>query len=530
MQGPAPGGRALLERIALHQTRLRTPGLALDPNGVAIGAKGLVLLPTLERLVAFLSIYTRDRSLADLVGGASSRGEALEIAFVRSRLGTREVVVVLPAASTTLLDVVADVARLAGGITFTGGGRYYVQYRDRSAPFGYDVVELLRIEDGTDLALHHVSFTQTYARERPIDLATLVARLEPKRDPTVTAASARPLWLSVEAGVAAALVEYLTRSGIDADVGVVELPPASSFDDAPRRVTLFRVPELPMRLEQLVARTPGIRAFAPAGVGVAVQIGHRHPIHLAALPVFPPDGLALLPAAVAGEVRAPLLVERLPQMAPVASLVDLHLSAGPLARAEPSQDSLHLSLPLELAPSVAGARKVTASILPLAHAPLLRRLAYALSPAALGAATLARLRRKGSDGAVEELIVLRIADGVDAIPLGSFFSERAPGMFVLAGHDVVPACPPAHLAAAIGASPTMLVFVWRQPGDAPATVRAIALPTDAFVPLASALVEPESWGALMPVEVVELARAELEEKLGDVAMGDLGLAPLRGAL
>ena len=45
-----------LERIALHQTRLRTPGLALDPSGVALGARGLVLLPTIERLVAFLSI------------------------------------------------------------------------------------------------------------------------------------------------------------------------------------------------------------------------------------------------------------------------------------------------------------------------------------------------------------------------------------------------------------------------------------------------------------------------------------------
>ena len=39
------GARAVLERIALHQTRLHTPGLGLDAKGVALGGQGLVLLP-----------------------------------------------------------------------------------------------------------------------------------------------------------------------------------------------------------------------------------------------------------------------------------------------------------------------------------------------------------------------------------------------------------------------------------------------------------------------------------------------------
>ena len=528
--------RPLLERIALHQTRLRTPGLALDPNGVAIGSKGLVLLPTIERLVAFLSIYTRDRSLADLVGATGAAGDKLEILVVQSKLGTREIVVLFPAPSTTLLDVVADVGRLAGGLTFTGSGRYYVQYRDRMAPFGYDVVELLRAEEGTDFALHHVSFTQTYARERPVDLAQLVVRLEPRRDPTVTASGARPLWLAVEPGVARPLVEYLARSSVEADVGVVELPPESSFDDQPRRVSLFRVPELPPRLERLVTATPGIRAFAPAGPGVVVEVGHKHPIHLAGLPVFPVDGMALLPAHDPGGARAPLVVERLPQMAPVASLVDVRLSTGDVPSAKPVQGAAQIALPLQLAPTVSGARQVTASMMPIEHAPLLRRLAYALPPSALEAASIARVRRR--DGAKKDapaepssdLLFVRIPSGVDAIPLGLFFSEHAPGLFVLAGNDVVPACPPAHLASSVGASATSNVFVWREPADAQGTIRALNVSSDAFVPLASALVEPESWGALMPAEVVELARAELEEKLGNVAMGDIGIAPLRGAV
>jgi len=513
-----------LERIALHQTRLRTPGLALDPSGVALGARGLVLLPTVERLVAFLSVYTRDRSFSDLLGERDVGAEGgLEVMVVRSPLKTREVVLSFPAASTTLLDVIADVARLAGGLTFTGSGRYFVQYRDKTAPFGYDVVDLLRVESGTDFALHHITFTQAYARERAIDLAQLVARLEPRRDPSVTATGARPLWLTAEQGVAPALVGYLARSGVEAEVGIVELPAESSFDPEPRRVTVIRVPELPARLERLVTRTPGIRAFVPAGTGVAVEVGHRHPIHLVGLPVFPADGLALLPATQPGQPRTPLVIDKLPQMALVSALVGVKLE-GNVVKASPARTPSGLAVNLQLAPSVAGARQVTASLVPIDRAPLLRRLAYALPTSALEAASIARVQA----GSLGELLLLRIPGGVDAIPLGSFFSERAPGLFVLSGHDLVPACAPSHLAQAIGASASSSVFVFREPGDPPATVRAFAISGQSFVPLASALVEPESWGALMPVEVVELAQAELDEPLGKIAMGDLGLAPMRG--
>jgi hypothetical protein len=515
---------ATLERIALHQTRLRTPGLSLDPSGVAIGARGLVLLPTIERLVAFLSIYTRDRSFGDLLGERDSAAEGgLEIAVVRSPLKTREVVVSFPAASTTLLDVIADVARLAGGLTFTGTGRYYVQFRDKTAPFGYDVVDLLRVEEGTDFALHHVTFTQAYARERAIDLPQLVARLEPRHDPNATALGARPLWVAAEPGIAPALIAYLARSAVDAEVGIVELAAESSFDDGPRRVAILRINDLPPRLERLVTRTPGIRGYLPAGPGVAVEVGHRHPINLTGLPVFAPHGLALLPGPHPGEARAPLVIDALPQMASVAALVGVKIE-GNVVRATPTRTPGGLTVPLQLAPSVAGARQVTASLVPMERAPLLRRLAYALPTSSLEAATLARVQA----GALGELLILRIPGGVDAIPLGAFFSERAPGLFVLAGHDLVPACAPSHLAQAIGASASSAVFVFREAGDPPASVRAFAIDSRAFVPLSAALVEPESWGALMPVEVVDLARAELDEPLGKIAMGELGIAPMRG--
>ena len=162
----------MLERVALHQTRLRTPGLGLDPKGVALGARGLVLLPGLERLVAFFSLYTRAGSLEDVLS-------TLEVQIVRSRLGAREVVVSFSADSSDRLDRVSEIARLAGGYTFTGTSRHFVQYRDAGAPFGYDAVELLSGSEleakaaqgaaGSVLLLYHQSFSQAYAVERVVD-------------------------------------------------------------------------------------------------------------------------------------------------------------------------------------------------------------------------------------------------------------------------------------------------------------------------------------------------------------------------
>src|SRR5436190_15750310 len=154
----------MLERIALHQTRLRTPGLGLEAKGVALGAKGLLLLPSIDRLVAFLAVYTRERSLEDLM-------PSLSIQLVRSKLGTRELVLSFAAESSDRMDRMAETARLVGGFTFTGTSRHYVQYRDAGAPFGYDAQQLLASEAA--IVLYHDKFSQAYDVDRAIDLRAL---------------------------------------------------------------------------------------------------------------------------------------------------------------------------------------------------------------------------------------------------------------------------------------------------------------------------------------------------------------------
>ena len=164
----------MLERIALHQTRLRTPGLGLEGKGVALGAKGLVLLPSIDRLVAWLSVYTREHSLEDLM-------PSLEIQIVRSKLGTREITLAFAAESSDRMDRVAETARLVGGFTFTGTSRHFVQYRDAAAPFGYDATQLISTDAA--LALYHDKFTQVYEVDKAIDLRALLLRLMPHVDP-----------------------------------------------------------------------------------------------------------------------------------------------------------------------------------------------------------------------------------------------------------------------------------------------------------------------------------------------------------
>src|SRR6476659_6004951 len=185
----------MLERIALHQTRLRPPGLGLEGKGVALGAKGLVLLPSLDRLVAWLSVYTRERSLEDLM-------PSLAIELVQSKLGTKELTLSFAAESSDRMDRVADTGRLVGGFTFTGTSRHFVQYRDAAAPFGYDAPQLLATD--APLALYHATFTQLYDAERAIDLRALLLRLMPQVDPTA-ADDAGARWLVAEQGLGPAL-------------------------------------------------------------------------------------------------------------------------------------------------------------------------------------------------------------------------------------------------------------------------------------------------------------------------------------
>jgi hypothetical protein len=486
----------VLERIALHQTRLHTPGLGLDAKGVALGSKGMVLVPTLDRLVALLAVYTRDRSLEDVM-------PSLDILVVKSRVGAHEVALEFAAESSDRMDRFADAARLVGGFTLTGTSRHFVQYRDAAAPFGYDAPSLVSTD--APLALYHDQFSQTYEVDRRIDLRSLLLRLMPRNEPATRLAQGARCVVA-EPGLGPALVHYFVRSGVEGEACVVEWPPESAFSDAPVRRWVMRVPELPDRMRSMVHDTPGLTCFVPAGPGVAVEAGFRHPIDLRACPLFDPAGLVLL----RGRGDEPWVVERLPAMGAFTSLsrIQVRRSVREVAVASATGEAEALSVPVQVLRTDAQWRNVTATWVPRAQLPLLRRLAYALPHA-----TIAKVRiALTAEGAF-----LRAPGGVEAIPLGTFFAEVHPSLYVVAGHEVVPAVAPDVLASAFGVQPGRVLFVG-------AGARSVAVDEAAFAPLEAALLEAPPWEGA----IAETIAVALEEPTLDLKTTSIGMIPLRG--
>ncbi len=483
---------AILERVAVHQTRLRVPGVGLDARGVALGARGLVLLPSLDRLVAFLAVYSRNQSLEPLI-------DSLRIEVVRSKLGTREVVLGFSAESSDRLDRVAEVARIAGGFAFTGTTRHYVQYRDQAAPFGYDALEITATD--APLALYHTTFSQVYEVERTVELSSLLLGLAPHPDPDAVVTGSR-IWLLAEPGLGPSLVHYFTRSQVDAEVAVAEWPPESSFDDAPVRRYLFLANQLPARMLPLLTSTPGIDVFDPAGPGVAVARGCTHPVTLRSVPVFDPQGLVLFRRG-----RGPLSIEQLPVLARLTSLqrADLTLErlAGPSGRPGPALD---VTVPVRLLPSTAARSGVGATFVPTEELGILRRATYVLGRETLTSTQVAITAR----GA---FLIGR--EGAEALPIGIFYRRFHPQVFVPTGLDIVPAVSPELLFAILGSPRDQLIFLHAD-GSALGVARA------AFAPLDEAVVQADQWA---PLPAEELTPA-LEAATPTVWLEPLGVRPL----
>jgi hypothetical protein len=485
----------VLERVALHQTRLRIPGVGLDARGVALGARGLVLFPSLDRLVAFIAVFTETQPLDALV-------DSLRIDVVRSKLNTRELTLSFDAGSGDRLDRVAEIARLTGGFAFTGTDRHFVQYRDGAAPFGYDVDEVNASD--ARLVLYHSSFSQTYEIERSISLAALLTRLAPHPDPSATLEEDEPLFLLAEQGVGHSVLSYLIRSSIGAQAGVIEWP-SSRLDDAPIRRWLFRVSRVPPRMVSLFTETPGVVAFLPTGRGVAVEFRYRHPVSLVGCPVFDAQGLVLF----RGRGEAAVVVPRLPVMANVESLSKISISresGDPAAGPVPTQTTL-LELPLRLVPAARGRTHNVAVLVAPEHYSLLRRLLYVLGPDML----------ENTRIAVTGMGALLLNErGVEMIPLGTFFRRVHEAVFIPAGMELLPAVDGQTVFTALGAPEDRRLFFRPEGG-------VVAVDTAWFVTLGSVLLRPEGWAPLEAVTFAELERQPIPsvwyESLGSRPLG-----------
>ena len=418
---------AYLERAALHQTRFRTPGVAPDTRGVVLGQKGALLFPSLDRVVAFFRAYGDDGSLDELL-------PSLSIRRVVTPLRTRELLVLLTAESSYRMDRVAAIARLAGGLVFTGTSRHFVKYRDAAAPLGYDVSELF--DQPADAIVYADSFRQVYTFERDIPFRELVLKLEPHRAPPGEKPSTSRLWVTAEVGIGHALVGYLFRWRVRARVALAEWPSESAFDDAPARAHVFELEEPPARVIELLRTLPGVHVFEPLGPTFGVELGFRHPIALESCQsLFASSGLTLFRGD--GKVT---IVDPVPPFAPVRSLVRSSLtmeSATNVRGGAPVAAELGaMLLDLRLAATNAPWRNVVATVVPVEQREWLAKLLYVLPPHTLEALRIAVTPRA---------YYLLDAAGIEGVPLGRFYGEVAPRIYVPAGMTLVPAVAPAVL-------------------------------------------------------------------------------------
>jgi hypothetical protein len=393
---------------------------------VVLGQRGLILFSSLDRLVAFLRAYSEEGSLDELV-------PSLQIRRLVTPLRTHELMLSAYAESSYRMDRLAGIARLTGGLVFTGTQRHFVKYRDAAAPLGYDVQQL--VDEPADLVLYHDSFRQTYSYERELSFRNLVLKLTPQRlAPSERTVPAR-LLATAELGVGHALISYLYRFRIAVVAAAVEWPPESAFEDRPRRRFLFKMSDVPERVVGLLGSLPGVHLFEPLGEGLGVELGYRHPVALeTCTSLFEKQSLYLFQGD--GEV---LQVDPLPPFAPLRSLV--RIDAGeleePAAVPEGSEASAAgLSLSLRLVPSQDPWRSVVASVIDKSQREWLARLLYALPGDALSSLRIAE---------TEDSFYLICATGIEGVPLGSFYREVATRIYIPAGFAIVPAVAPSVL-------------------------------------------------------------------------------------
>ena len=469
----------MLQRVALGQVRFNLPGLAVDGRGVVSGRQLAVRFGAIDRLVSFFRLLSAEQSLDDLQPG-------LRILQARASAGAREAIVVLPAGSAHLGETAARVARMAGGQTFTGNGKHFVQYRDARAPLGYDAATIA--QDAADLIFYGLEHTVSYSVESELPLQKLLLRLSLQRQHG-RARDVEPggvLYLTARRGLGPMLAEYFYRaqsappspapstggagptSGtppqpLRASAALCDGSPESAFQSG-TAFWLFRLESVPSRMMGLLSHTPGFELFVPAGSNVGVAYGYRHPIHLDACKMaFPGDRFFLFSPNEGG---ATVLFPS-PVFAAVDDLVRIR---APLPR-EPDPHAARpmprpdFSVPLRLEPFPDYQRHAVATLVPWSQGEWLRRLCYTLPATALRSYRLAALDRG----------ILVISGSVlDGIPFGTLLDFAAPDLLVPLGARLRPAVSPQVLAERTGATGGAIV-VFPGFGEAPFRVPADAI-------------------------------------------------------
>ncbi len=432
-----------LEHVAQGQTRFFTPGVAPDPRGILLGRFCLMTFPTLEGAVSWLRLYSSEASLDELMAG-------LTLSKCRTALGSREIVVQVPAVSSYAADRAARLCRLVGGAIYTGTAKHFVKFRDDRSPYGYDAVDIGAMPANTEFMVHGDEFAQGYVREGDLPFQRLLFRLSIRKLPgaqNLSPEDRADLYLAVAHGLADGIIRYLWRNRVEAEAGLFNPRSSSAFDDHARErgYMWIRAHGLPERILQLFLGTPGIDVFRPVGANAAVAVGYAHPIDLASCAsVFPPDTFHVFwPGDRVDVLPGPLALSDIGDLTRVDLSIERAKSTTDLGGSAPDP----IGVALKLAAAMGPPRRVVATLIETRHASRLKRILFALPPVSLRGHRVAMTDRG---------ILVISAENLDVIPLGQLLCELAPGLLVPLGMDIVPRVSPDVLSRALGHSGGMV--------------------------------------------------------------------------
>jgi hypothetical protein len=432
----------MLTRVTVGQVRFNLPGLYADARGVATGKELLLRFATLDRLVAFLRLWSAERSPDEI-------WSSLSILYARPAGAGREVFARLIHPGGETGDQVVATARLAGGFPHTGSGRHFVPTRESRAPLGFDVSSVPH--DEGDFCLVSADGLTSFRQEGVLAFDRLLLRLQLRRQPGGVAAAFRnsegnPVIVSARRGVAPLFMQLLFREGVTARAAIVE-PKAGGPFSGSHATWLFHIPALPARLAGMCARTPGLGLFLPVLEDAFVAAGWQHPIHLAgARAALSGDRLLMFSAPPQGVLE----VSPRPHFVALSDLIQIELGAGAREAQVPSTSAMQaplgghddaLVVPLQLEALAAGSARVRATLVPWSQAAWVRRLLFALPAVTL---------RSHRVAFVEAGVLVIAPDRLNGLPFGQPLEEPQPGLLVPVGMRLAPALSPELLAERLG--------------------------------------------------------------------------------
>lgn len=494
-------------------------GLAPDARGIAVGRELLLVFGSIDWLVSFLGAYSDEASLDELI-------PTMTLEHARREGGGHAMLMRCASADGYAVDRISRLCTSARGELFTGAGSVFLRWRERDAPFGYDVAEPI-VPSGEDVIVvepSHMAKYQTLDRIDPVELIQrLQLRAQPmplggiSRDPEMAGLREMALVL-VAAGLADRVLRYLWQA---------EVPMAGYhvlLETDARPSLLLRLRQPPPRTLDVLSGIPGVELLAPVSSRAAVEVGYRHPISLSsAQSCFPGEEMFLFRGRVGRVERLsgpPRFVDgrHLVESTGVNQLREV----GQLRDAELAPLRVELQVRATTTP-----KEPRGTLIAWSQVSLLRNLVYLIPPSALAASRVVPLD--------EGVVVLTgsslgprtaaSAAGVGAgviVPLGQRLGEAAPGVLLPEGYELWPRVRPALLRQLLGLGPEDHALFLR-PDRSP-----IRVGPDKLLPLDAALVGRLT---LEDAQVMEPSAPALQpgsirnEKLGRFALWGFGGQP-----